>query len=72
MQLIIAQFRSTTKNSIQTLLVAYNKMNCTNISVSNAKKIEFKRNLLFYNIYMQHVNQKSVAWENDILDSSSN
>ena len=48
MHLIIAQFLSTTKNSITTLEVAYNKLNCTNILVSHAKKMEFKLNLLFY------------------------
>ena len=36
----------------------YNKLNFTNISISNAKKIEFKLNLLFYNIHVQHDNQK--------------
>ena len=50
--------------------MAYNKQNFTNISVSNAKKIEFKFNLLFYNIHMQHDNQKTLRKEDDILDSS--
>ena len=61
MQLIIAQFLSTTKNSILTLVVAYIKLNLTNISVSNAKKIEFMLNLLFYNIHLQHENEKTLA-----------
>ena len=61
MQLIIAQFLSTTKNSILTLVVAYIKLNHTNISVSNAKKIEFMLNLLFYNIHLQHENEKTLA-----------
>ena len=34
--------------------MAYHKLNFTNISVSNAKKIEFKLNILFYNIHLQH------------------
>ena len=61
MQLIIAQFLTTTKNSILTLLVAYNKLllNFTNISVSNDKKIKFKLNLLFYNIHLQHEPENS-------------
>ena len=50
--------------------MAYNKQNFTNISVSNAKKIEFKLNLLFYNIRLQHGNQKTLAYEDDSLDSS--
>ena len=29
-----------------------------------------KLNLLFYNIHMQHDNQKTVAEEDDILDSN--
>ena len=33
--LIIVQFLSTTKNSIKTLVVAFTKLNCTNILVSN-------------------------------------
>ena len=61
MQLIIAQFLSKTKNSILTLVVAYIKLNLTNISVSNAKKIEFMLNLLFYNIHLQHENEKTLV-----------
>ena len=54
MQLIIAQFRSTTKINLNfgSGPVAYNKLNFTNISISNAKKIEFELNLSFYNIHM--------------------
>ena len=66
MQFIIAQFLSTTKNSILT----YTKMNCTNISVSNDKKNEFNLNLLFYNMNLQHDNRKTRAYEDDILDTS--
>ena len=62
MQLIIAQFLSTTKKySIETLVVVYNKLNLNNILVLNAKKIEFKLNLLFYNIHMRNNNQKTLA-----------
>ena len=46
--------------SIQTLVVAYNKLNFNNILESNAKKIEFKLNLLLYNIHIQHANQKTL------------
>ena len=50
----------TTKNiPLKLMVVAYNKLNFTNISVSNAKKIEFKPNLLFYYIHTQHNNQKT-------------
>ena len=63
MQFIIAQFLSTTKNSILT----YTKMN---ISVSNDKKNEFNLNLLFYNMNLQHDNRKTRAYEDDILDTS--
>ena len=41
--------------------MAYHKLNFTDISVSNAEKIEFKLNLLFYNIHMQQDYQKTVA-----------
>ena len=61
MQLIIAQFLLTTKNSISTLVVAYNKLNFTDISVPNAKKIEFKLKIWFYHIHVQHDNQKTLA-----------
>ena len=50
--------------------MVYNKLNFTNISVSNAKKIEFQLNILIYNIHMQHDNQKTITKEDDILDSS--
>ena len=60
MQLVIAQFLLTTKKiPLKLMVVAFNKLNFTNILVSNAKKIEFKLNLLFYNIHMQHDNQKT-------------
>ena len=49
------------KYSIETLVVVYNKLNLNNILVLNAKKIEFKLNLLFYNIHMQNNNQKTLA-----------
>jgi len=53
MQLIITQFRSTTKK----LNLNYGsgmckKLNFANILVSNAKKIEFKLNLLFYDSFI--------------------
>ena len=47
--------------------MAYSKLNYTNISISNAKKIEFKLNLLFYNIHLQHDKQKTLVYEDDII-----
>ena len=41
--------------------MAYSKLNFTKISASNAKKMEFKLKLLFYNIHLQHDNQKTPA-----------
>ena len=64
MQLIIAQICSKKKFN---LVVAYTKLNFTYISVS---KPEFKHNLIFHDIHMQHDNQKPEALEDDILDLS--
>ena len=46
------------------MVVAYIKLNFTNISVLNAKKIEF------YSIHIQDDNQKTLAYKDDILDLS--
>ena len=65
--LIILSIIFITNTSIKTLVMAYNKLNFTNISVSNVQR-KFNLNLIFY--FMILICSITVAWEDDILDSS--